>query len=143
MSEKSDIWLRRSFRFGLTGVLNFAFGYSLFAALFMAGLHPQTALVISFAIGVLWNFTIHGRYVFGKTGYRRLPGYILVYVFAYLVNRFGLSLAISYQISPLIAQLVLICITFVISFVGISVVLTGSVPFVGAINPRRDGQDSR
>lgn len=139
----SDSWIKRFIKFGLTGVVNFAFGYSLFAILYLAGLHPQTALIISFSIGILWNFMIHGRFVFGTTGYSQLPAYVLVYVVAYLVNRVGLSLAMEHGMSPLIAQLALMVITFVISFIGISIVLTGTIPFVNAIRSSGNGSDTR
>lgn len=137
-----DSWFRRFIKFGLTGVVNFAFGYSLFAGLYLVGLHPQTALAISFSIGVLWNFLVHRRFVFGTTGYRRLPAYVLVYILAYFVNRWGLWVALDYGISPLLAQLVLMCVTFVISFVGISVALTGAVPFFGDLHTAKHGKQS-
>lgn len=134
------IWTRRFLMFGLTGALNFAFGYGLFAALYLAGLHPQWALGISFAIGVVWNYFTHARFVFGQSGFNRLPGYILVYIFTYFVNRWGLALAIEQGISPLVAQFVLIFVTFIISFFAISFVLLGRLPFTRDPGGPENGQ---
>lgn len=130
-----DSWTRRFVMFGLTGALNFAFGYGVFSVLYLAGLHPQTALVIAFTLGVCWNFMTHGRFVFGRQGYRRFPGYVAVYVGVYFVNRFGLAYAMDLGLSPLLAQFILIFITFAISFVAISMVLTRTIPFVQATKP--------
>ncbi|MEX0340706.1 MAG: GtrA family protein [Arenibacterium sp.] len=132
-----DSWARRFVMFGLTGALNFAFGYGVFAVLYLLGMHPQTALVIACSLGVCWNFMTHGRFVFGRQGYGQFPGYVAVYVGVYFINRFGLAYAMDLGMSPLLAQFILIFITFAISFVAISLVLTGTLPFVQAVKPNQ------
>lgn len=126
-----DDWWSRFGKFILTGIFNTALGYGLFSGFYLAGFAPQTALIMSFSIGVLINFVLHGRFVFGTTGYRRLPAYIMVYVGTYFVNRWGLGMAIEAGISPLVAQFFLLFVTAVLAFFGVSIVLTGKVPFLG------------
>ena len=124
-------WMNRFWKFLLTGVFNTFLGYALFTGFYLAGLGPQTALILSFMIGVGINFVLHGRFVFGTMGYRRFPAYVAVYVVAYFVNRFGLAAAIEQGFSPLVAQFLLLFVTASVAFFGVSVVLTGMVPFLG------------
>ncbi len=117
-------------RFLVVGVVNTAVGYGLYAALVLAGLGPQAALAMAFALGVLWNYGTHARLVFGTGGYRRLPAYAVAYLAIYAVNAFGLARAIAGGVDPLVAQLVLAVVMAGLSFVLISVVLTGAPPFL-------------
>jgi putative flippase GtrA len=126
-------------RFLAVGVLNTAVGYGLYAVLVLAGLGPQAALALAFALGVLWNYGTHARLVFGTGGYRRLPAYAVAYLAIYAVNAFGLSRAIAAGVHPLVAQLVLALVMAGLSFVLISVVLTGTPPF----SRRGDGSGGR
>jgi putative flippase GtrA len=116
-------------RFLAVGVMNTAVGYGLYAVLVLAGLGPQAALTLAFAIGVLWNFGTHARLVFGIEGYGRLPAYAAAYIAIYAVNAVGLSRAVAAGVHPLVAQLVLALLMAALSFVLISVVLTGTTPF--------------
>ena len=46
----------RFVKFLFVGGLNTLFGYVVFALLVLAGLEDQTALVIAYFIGVIWNY---------------------------------------------------------------------------------------
>ena len=58
-------------RFGLVGLLNAAFGYTVFALLVLMGIWPGVALVGSTIAGVAFNFQTSRRLVF-RTGGRAL-----------------------------------------------------------------------
>lgn len=94
----------RMLRFLGAGVINTAFGYGVFGALVFSGAHPQVALMAQFLIGVLWNFWIHGRYVFGVRGYGRLPVYALSYVAVYVVNAALLRSLMAIGLNAYLAQ---------------------------------------
>jgi putative flippase GtrA len=132
----SDTTSGRFLRFLAVGVLNTAFGYAVYAVLVVTGLSPQPALAAAFALGVIWNYATHARLVFGTQGVRRLPAYVAAYVAIYAVNALALGGAIRAGVSPLVAQGVLAVLMAAISFVLISAVLTGHVPFIGALRRR-------
>jgi putative flippase GtrA len=119
---------QRFLRFLLTGLVNTAFGYGIYAALVLLGLPPQTALALAFIIGVLWNYAMHARFVFGTRGYARLPAYGAVYVALYALNALALGAALRAGVAPLLAQAVLTVVMAGISFIAISLALTGSLP---------------
>jgi putative flippase GtrA len=121
---------QRLIRFIAVGVLNTAVGYALYALLVLAGLSPQPALAVAFALGVLWNYVTHARLVFGTEGYRRLPVYAAAYAAIYGVNAFALARALAYGFHPLAAQAVLAVVMAGLSFLVLSVVLTGEIPFL-------------
>nr|WP_254428503.1 GtrA family protein [Ruegeria atlantica] len=121
---------RNSFmRFVLVGILNTAFGYILFAILSLSGLPPQIALVISFSVGVLWNFITHARLVFDSKGLNRLPHYILSYVMVYAFNAFSLEGLLSLGLQPIIAQGLIVLPAAVLAFIAISRALTDRFPW--------------
>ncbi|MFM2355226.1 MAG: hypothetical protein RLZZ528_962 [Pseudomonadota bacterium] len=119
---------QRFLRFLVTGLVNTGFGYGVYAILVLAGLPPQTALALAFALGVIWNYAIHARFVFGTRGYARLPAYGAVYLALYGLNALALGAALRAGIAPLLAQAVLTVIMAGISFFAISVALTGNLP---------------
>ncbi|MHA6266520.1 GtrA family protein [Aliiroseovarius sp. CAU 1755] len=113
----------RILRFLLAGVANTAFGYALYALLVVIGLHPQVALALQFAIGVVWNHTLHGRFVFGTKGYGRFPHYVAAYVAVYLFNAALLYLLIGTGIGPYLAQGLALAPTVVLSYLLVSLAL--------------------
>nr|WP_070959190.1 GtrA family protein [Hyphomonas sp. Mor2] len=115
--------IRRFIKFLLVGLVNTGFGYAVYAVLVLLGLTPQVALLLSFAIGVLWNYLTTARFVFEITGFGRLPAYCICYVFIYALNAGILQFAIDKNIEPLLAQAVLTPIFAVITFALLSRVL--------------------
>ena len=110
----------RILRFLGAGVVNTAFGYAVFAVLVFLGTYPQVALAVQFVLGVLWNYRVHGRYVFGVQGYGRLPPYALSYVFIYISNAFLLQALIKSRLDPYVAQALALGPIVVLSYVLIS-----------------------
>ncbi|SDK91509.1 GtrA family protein [Aliiruegeria lutimaris] len=110
----------RVVRFIGAGVVNTAFGYGMYALLVLAGAHAQLALAIQFGLGVIWNYSIHSRLVFGVRGYARLPAYALAYLAAYGFNAIVLAILLALGLSPLVAQLLALGPTVVLSYVLVS-----------------------
>lgn len=107
-------------RFILVGLLNTAFGYAVYALLLWVGLPPQPALVISFAIGVAWNYFTTARLVFRATGFGKLPAYLAAYLTVYAANALALQFALSRGADPFVAQAILTPAAAILSFVLLS-----------------------
>lgn len=119
----------RLLRFLAVGLINTAFGYAVFALLVMAGLGDQLALALAFALGVLWNYGTHARLVFDTKGRGRIVPYGVAYVGIYALNALALKSITTAGLTPLVAQAVLVLPMAALSFVLISLVLTGRIPF--------------
>lgn len=110
----------RVIRFLGAGVVNTAFGYAVFAGLVFLGAYPQIALVAQFILGVLWNYRIHGRYVFAVQGYDRLPYYAASYVLIYFFNAFLLKSLMAMGFDPYLSQALALGPVVLLSYVLIS-----------------------
>ena len=115
--------LKRFIKFLIVGLVNTGFGYGVYALLVILGAPPQIALLLSFMIGVLWNYLTTARFVFEVSGFGRLPAYCLCYVFIYAVNAGTLQLALNTGIQPLLAQAILTPIVAVLSFILLSMIM--------------------
>lgn len=73
-------------RFIGVGALNTAFGYAVFALLVLGRVAPQPALLLTYVIGVAFNFWTTGRWVFGHSRLDAFPRFVLAYLFIYLFN---------------------------------------------------------
>ncbi len=120
----SNPTLRQFARFVAVGLVNTGFGYLVYAALVMAGLSPQPALALAFAIGVIWNYWTHASLVFGQRGLRRLPAYVGCYLLIYGVNSAALAAALRIGMGALAAQALLAPFAACLSFLLIRRVLT-------------------
>jgi putative flippase GtrA len=119
---------RRTFlRFLAAGLVNTLFGYAVYALLVLGGVPPQPALVVAFAVGVVWNYVTSARFVFHVRGYRRLPAYAGLYLLLYLLNAGALRLALSEGVPPLLAQAVLTPPMAILSFALLSLAMTGRI----------------
>ena len=114
-------------RFLLVGLLNTAFGYSIYFVLVLLGFQPQVALLVSFAAGVLWNYFTTARLVFDTHGARRFPAYIVAYMFIYAINAGSLQALLKIGLSPLVAQAVLLPLLAVLAYILIGYALTGKL----------------
>lgn len=74
------------FRFILVGILNTAFGYSLFALFIFLNIHYSLAVFLSTVLGVLFNFKTIGKLVFDSHDNSLIFRFITVYVLLYLIN---------------------------------------------------------
>ncbi len=113
----------RIIRFLGAGVVNTLFGYAVFSALVLIGAHPQVALAVQFVVGVMWNYRVHGRFVFAVSGYDRLPQYAVSYVVIYVFNAILLAALLRLGLSAYVAQALALAPTVVLSYVLISHVL--------------------
>lgn len=116
----NELIVSRVLRFLGAGIVNTAFGYGVFAVLVLASVHPQVALVAQFGLGVIWNYSIHARFVFGVRGYARLPQYLSAYVAAYVCNALFLELLTGAGVPPLGAQLLVLPLVVILSYVLVS-----------------------
>ena len=113
-------------RFLVVGLINTIFGYSVYALLLWLGMSPQPALVVAFSIGVMWNYFTTARYVFGSTGFRKLPAYVAAYLSIYIANASALQALLTRGIDPFLAQAVLTPLVAVLSFCLLSLVFRRS-----------------
>lgn len=83
---------RQAVKFLLVGIMNTAFGYSLFALFIYLDLYYPLAVLFSTILGVLFNFKTIGKLVFGSSDNGLIFRFILVYVITYLLNIYFLWL---------------------------------------------------
>lgn len=103
-------------RFLVVGALNTAFGYAVFAGLVLAGMHPMPALVLTYVVGIAFNFFTTRRYVFDNAGREAFLRFVAAYVVIYLFN-VALFQGISWLgASPLVAQALCVPVVAVFSF---------------------------
>ncbi|HSB35229.1 MAG TPA: GtrA family protein [Thermoanaerobaculia bacterium] len=76
----------RFLRFLAVGALNTVFGYSVFAALILIGVHYAVAALVSTVAGVLFNFKTTGTFVFSNRENRLLFRFVAVYALTYVVG---------------------------------------------------------
>jgi putative flippase GtrA len=94
-------------RFIVVGVLNTAFGYSLFVLALLIMPTPSQALVASTILAVLFNFKTIGGIVFGMHDMRLLARFIGVYVVVFVYNDIGLNALDAVGVGAFSAGLIL------------------------------------
>ena len=97
-------------RFLLSGLINTAFGYAIYAALIYLDIPYLVALLISTILGIIFNFFSFGRLVFG--GYRDwivFSKFIFSYALIYLFNG-GVLIILTkeFLFSPYLGQMLCI-----------------------------------
>lgn len=107
---------RRFVRFVAVGLLNAAFGYTLFAAGILVGLGPEIALLIATVLGVCFNFLTTGRLVFADRDQSRIVRFVLAYVASYLINVAMLRGLVGAGVPPLLAQVLALPAVVVLTF---------------------------
>lgn len=103
-------------RFGMVGLLNTLFGYSIFAGLVLAGLWPGAALVFATIAGVAFNYQSSRRLVFRSQG--RMPQFVMVYATVLALNWVALRVLLWLGLSDLLAQAMLVLPVAALSFIG-------------------------
>jgi len=98
----------RFLRYLVVGGINTAFGYGVFAALVLVGVHYAIAAATSTVAGVLFNFQTYGRLVFGRADRRLLFRFVLVYGLNYVIGVSLLRLGRELGIHVLVTSAVLI-----------------------------------
>ena len=91
-------------RFLVVGAVNTLFGYGVFAGLVLAGMPPVPALVLTYVVGVLFNFLTTRRFVFARSARASLPRFIGAYVVIYFFNLALFKLVEAAGAGALVAQ---------------------------------------
>lgn len=117
LARNREFW--RFVRFLAVGGVNFAFSYSVFLTVFFLGGGPIGAVVISWVLGVLFNFATTGRVVFGSGKLHLLPRFIGVYVVQLGVNIALLNALLSIGLSAPVAQALAIIVLAVVTFLAL------------------------
>jgi putative flippase GtrA len=105
-------------RFLVIGFLNTAFAYFAFVALLFAGSSPQTALLVSTCLGIVFSFTTSSNIVFRSAGnWQAFCRFVAVYAASYLLNALLLEMLIQFfKLPPYLAQAMLIPPCAVLNF---------------------------
>ena len=106
LARSREFW--RFVRFLATGGVNFAFSYSVFIAVLLLGGAPTSAVVVSWVLGVLFNFATTGRVVFGTGRVQLLPRFIGVYLVQLAANIVLLRALIGLGVAAAVAQALVI-----------------------------------
>ncbi len=109
---------RRFVKFLFVGAINTLFGYSMYALFVTFGFNPSNALLISYILGVFWNFKTTGSIVFRNKDNKLIFKFFISYVFTYYVNSISLNFLIdNLHINKYVAEALLIPPVAVLSFV--------------------------
>jgi putative flippase GtrA len=103
-------------RFILIGILNTAFGYSLYALLIFLGLRYDLAILIATVLGVLFNFKTTGALVFNNRQNNLILRYFGTYSIIYLLNVLLVWLMLKSNINSYLAQAFVMPVLVVLSY---------------------------
>lgn len=103
-------------RFLVVGLLNALFGYVVFAALVLAGVAPMPSLVLTYAIGICFNFFTTRRLVFQRSSRSSFPRFVAAYGVIYVFNVGLFKLVEAAGATPLVAQALCLPVVAVFSF---------------------------
>lgn len=93
-------------RFVLTGGLNTLFGYIVYILAFWLSNNTVAALLLSYGLGILFNFNTYSRFVFRNQDHSKLLLFVLVYAFTLSINYISLFILIDQlRINPYLSQL--------------------------------------
>lgn len=85
-----------------------AFGFAIYGAMIFADASVWAALLAANVLGTLFNFFTTGSYVFRQLSLRRLPHFLLSYVFVYFVNLGAIELISVWLSDKILAQALLV-----------------------------------
>lgn len=108
---------RQFAHFVAVGVLNTAFGYTVFAVLTWVSIPSHLSLLIATIVGVLFNFLTTGRLVFSSKRWSFLPRFFGGYLAIYVVNLVLLDSLMGLGLSPYGGQALSLPVLVVLSFV--------------------------
>ena len=103
-------------RFVLVGLLNTAFGYSIFSLLIFLGLHYTVAILIATVLGVLFNFKTIGKLVFNNPHNHLFFKFIGVYTITYCINIILVKLLLINHINIYLAGAIAIFLAALVSY---------------------------
>jgi putative flippase GtrA len=103
-------------KFLFVGAINTAFGYGIFAALVLSGVSPMPALIVTYFVGIPFNFVTTRRIVFERTGSSTFLRFVAAYLVIYLLNLGLYRVLEAADAKPLVAQAICVPPIAVISF---------------------------
>ena len=104
------------FKFLVVGALNTLFGYSVFAILILIGNTPTLALILTYVIGVVFNFFTTRRFVFNHSKRASLLQFIIAYIAIYIFNIGLYRLIELVGTPPLVTQALCLPVIAIFSF---------------------------
>lgn len=109
---------RRFVKFLFVGLINTLFGYSMYSLFVTLSFSPSVSLLISYILGVFWNFKTTGSIVFKNKNNKLIFKFFLSYVFTFLVNKYSLEFLIDvFGMNKYLAEAIVIPPVAVLSFV--------------------------
>ena len=85
--------IEKLIKYILVGIVNSAFAYGVYAGLIFLGVHYRLAVLLTFVIGILFNFKTIGRIVFKSNDNRLIIRFAASYMLVYLVANAGLEIS--------------------------------------------------
>jgi putative flippase GtrA len=101
------IRLGELFRYYQAGLINMAFGFSLYATLVAVGLNIYAAQIVSHVLGVAFNYFTYSRHVFRNSGPSKMR-FVASYGINYLLSAAGLALVSLWIKSPYLAGFIVL-----------------------------------
>lgn len=103
-------------RFLVVGCINTAFNYGIYAFFIFVGLGHFIAATCSFAVGIVFNFKTHGKYVFRTRNKNSFYLYVVSWVGIYCINVSVLDLLVRSGVDSYLAGALLILPMAVLAF---------------------------
>jgi putative flippase GtrA len=110
MVRVGELW-----RYYQAGLINMAFGFSLYAILVSAGLNIYAAQIISHVLGVAFNYYTYSRHVFRDAGPSKFR-FIVSYGVNYLLSAGMLAVTTLWIKSPYAAGLIVVMTVSLINY---------------------------
>lgn len=110
LMRMGELW-----RYYQAGLINMAFGFSLYAILVAAGLNIYTAQIISHVLGVAFNYFTYSRHVFRDAGPSKFR-FVISYGINYLLSVGMLTATTMWIQSPYIAGLIVVITVSLINY---------------------------
>lgn len=104
------------FAFLIVGGINTAFNYGIYALFVFIGMGHIVAATCSFAVGVIFNFKTHGKFVFKTRNRNSFYLYVLSWVAIYCVNVSALDLLVKSGVNSYLAGALMIPPMAVLAF---------------------------
>lgn len=116
MQTEARDFLAQGIRFLLTGGINTAFSYAIYAAATFAGAGYALAAAVAVGTGILFSYHTVRRLVFRDSGHASLLRYVACYAVIYVFNVMLLKLFDSFGINPYVCGLLATVPTAIVSF---------------------------
>jgi putative flippase GtrA len=103
-------------RFVLVGIFNTAFGYTVFAIVYLMTAQSRIAIVFATMLGVIFTFFSNGRLVFGGLRVWAFLPFLAGYAVICTGNMLLVDLLARMSIGPMIAQLLALVLIIPLSY---------------------------